>query len=143
MTNLTTKKLVICTTLIFLMIAFFTGLGIHEYLKPNDSERITATVCSNVMLCDAGVTAVEEPGEDVTPGEDDGAVEEPSTDGETEGDETVNAPKQDEGFISMIGDTTIEIFKLKNVSAFNAGIATIAIAGAVVFVALIIILRIA
>lgn len=142
MTNLTTKKLVICTTLIFLMIAFFTGLGIHEYLKPNDSERITATVCSNVMQYSED-GAVEEPGEDVTPGEDDGAVEEPSTDGETEGDETVNAPKQDEGFISMIGDTTIEIFNLKNVSAFNAGIATIAIAGAVVFVALIIILRIA
>ena len=143
MTNLTTKKLVICTALIFLMLAFFTGLGIHEYLKLNDSERITATVCSNVMQYSEADGAVEEPGEDVTLGEDGGAVEEPSTDGETEGDETVDAPKQDEGFISMIGDTTIEIFKLKNVSAFNAGITTIALAGAVVFIALIIILRIA
>ena len=143
MTKLTIKKSIIFTALMCVMLAIFTSMGINEYSTVNANNRATATVCSNVMLCDAEVPAVEEPGEDVTPGEDDGAVEEPSTDGETEGDETVDAPKQDEGFISMIGDTTIEIFKLKNVSAFNAGITTIALAGAVVFIALIIILRIA
>ena len=119
---------------------YFVGGDSHEYvyLFINESEFFT----SETYVIYEGYgwyisEAIEEPTVEpdeptvepdeptVEPDEPTVEPDEPTDDNNQEDNSSDVAEEEKDGFIEMLGNTTIEVFKLENLSTFSAGILTL------------------